>query len=86
MHSRKISLLLGLALSVPQLAQAEAAAAIDAGPAAAPSPPAPKEPEARRLWLRARLDEILERAVAGPRENVGRGDGSGERKAHLREE
>jgi len=60
MHSRKMSLLLGLALSVPQLARAEIATAIDAGnPVAAPAAPAPKDPEARRLWLKARLDEIF---------------------------
>ena len=45
----------------PGLAWAQPNAAIDGGSQVAPvpMPPPPKEPEARRAWLKARLDEIL---------------------------
>jgi D-alanyl-D-alanine carboxypeptidase/D-alanyl-D-alanine-endopeptidase (penicillin-binding protein 4) len=61
MHSRKIFLILGFALAVPRLGRAETVTAVDAGNpvVAAPAVPPPKEPEARRLWLKTRLDEIL---------------------------
>ena len=60
MLSRDSLLIFVLALSVPRPARAETAAVVDAGPpVAAPATPPPKEPEARRLWLKACLDEIL---------------------------
>jgi D-alanyl-D-alanine carboxypeptidase/D-alanyl-D-alanine-endopeptidase (penicillin-binding protein 4) len=60
MLSRDSLLIFVLALSVLRPARAETAAVVDAGPpVAAPATPPPKEPEARRLWLKARLDEIL---------------------------
>jgi serine-type D-Ala-D-Ala carboxypeptidase/endopeptidase (penicillin-binding protein 4) len=52
-------------LASPATARAQANNAIDGGsqPAATQMPPPPKDPEARRAWLKARLDEIL---AAGP--------------------
>jgi D-alanyl-D-alanine carboxypeptidase/D-alanyl-D-alanine-endopeptidase (penicillin-binding protein 4) len=40
--------------------------AIDAGSAATPVVAPPKDPEARRAWLKARLDEILSAPALGP--------------------
>ena len=46
-------------LASPVSAWAQANHTIDAGTPAAQLPPPPKEPEARRTWLKARIDEIL---------------------------
>ena len=59
---RPLCLVLLAALSIgPLSAWAQTSTAIDAGnpPATAQTPPPPKDPEARRAWLKARLDEIL---------------------------
>src|ERR1017187_5979444 len=61
MRYRQLLRALLLLVVTPGLAGAQV---VDGGPqiAVAPIPPPPKDPEARRTWLKARIDEIL----AGP--------------------
>jgi hypothetical protein len=53
-----LSVLVAL-LAGPAAAWGQTSNTIDAGTPAAQLPPPPKDPEARRAWLKARLDEIL---------------------------
>jgi serine-type D-Ala-D-Ala carboxypeptidase/endopeptidase (penicillin-binding protein 4) len=60
------TLLLVLLLARPGLARAEGSRPLDAGAPATAQPPAPpRDPEARRAWLKARLDEILSTPALG---------------------
>jgi serine-type D-Ala-D-Ala carboxypeptidase/endopeptidase (penicillin-binding protein 4) len=61
MRCRELVLVSLASIAGPGLAWAQPSAAIDGGTQVAPAqvPPPPREPEARRVWLKARLDEIL---------------------------
>ena len=58
MRFRQLSLAMFMLFATPRLAEAQS---VDAGPpvAAAPMPAPPKDLEARRAWLKVRIDEIL---------------------------
>jgi len=60
------TLILPALLVHPGTARAQPSRPIDGGaPTAAPTPPPPRELEARRAWLKARLDEILTSPALG---------------------
>jgi D-alanyl-D-alanine carboxypeptidase/D-alanyl-D-alanine-endopeptidase (penicillin-binding protein 4) len=58
-------LTLATILASPVSTFAQTPTAIDGGATVAPVPAPPKDPEARRAWLKARLDEILDARALG---------------------